>query len=210
MASPKVHPAAWVWALALAGCLTGCGTSRTTVPMTLKPYVYKPVTAPAKAAIEVAPVKDSRAVKDGLTLAVEVDRDGRYLSEDYVTKEPFADIFRDALNFTLQRNGFETTNATQYVLESNLAGLYYEKHSGEGLPWKVLTTISTEFELKDKATGQSVWKTKYEADDVTETGWVTGNFLARACSRAAEEVVRQLIADPKFRAYFETQGTNAP
>jgi Lipopolysaccharide-assembly len=215
----------------LAGLLTGCiDVNRTLVPPIQTPYVYKPITAPAKGSLEVtpvqdnrpAPVADSQPLEPGMVLVSKEtsDLNGHVEVEIYYTKRPLAEMFRDALNLVLQRNGFETTNGTQYALESEITSTDYGAYAADAAVWKsvglspladsVLFTITVNFELKDKATGQSVWKQTYHGNYQATTGLGDGQFFARICSMAVEDAARQLITDEKFRSYFETQGTNAP
>jgi hypothetical protein len=191
------------------------------VSMTVRPWVYKPVTTPAKASLEVAPVKDSRAVPDGSILVYEHHTERKSVQSvqhAFVLEEPFAEIFQNALNLTLQRNGFTATNGARYVLESEIANIGYETWDLDRDPFgpvdsvgEIISTISVHFELKDKTTGQSMWQQTYNAEDVsTSQMGKLSHFISKGCSRATEDIVRQLIVDPEFRDFFEIQSTNAP
>jgi|WetSurMetagenome_2_1015567.scaffolds.fasta_scaffold397232_1 hypothetical protein len=231
MGFSKVRPAALVWSmrwlggLALAGCLTGCVLSeRTPVPMSINPYVNEPISAPAKAYLEVAAVQDTRSITDKTVLITISDFEGFTYQNSYVTEKPIAEIFQDGLNSTLQKNGFVAINGPAYALESEITGLKWEASSvpgklglgsilsGSAPPPKnnFIATPSVNFDLKDKATGQPMWKQSYDGKCDDTLRGDEGSFFADTVSLAAEDVIGQLIKDPKFRSYFETRATNAP
>lgn len=201
-------------------CLTGCVDltiqERIPVELVLTPYVVMPISGPAKASVEVAAVTDSRTDVDRSVLTTDLDPgsshsglptflDPTYKSSNpptlytYFTVTPFTDVIEHGLNLALRRNGFEGTNGTLYVLESEITDMSWDDpHS---------PTVSVNLELKDKATGQSVWKKRCDGKHQTTEG---APDFGRLWSQAAEEVMTQLITDPTFRAFFELQATNAP
>ena len=155
-----------------------------------------------------------------MAVTVEEDSNGNPYVTIYHTKRPVAEMFQEVLNIVLQRNGFETTNGTQYTLEGELTNIDCGMATDHAAVWQALQmapltesmrlTVSVGFELKDKATGQSVWKQAYTGSYQATTGMGDGKFFARIWSMAVEDVVRQLITNDKFRAFFETKGSNAP
>jgi Uncharacterized lipoprotein len=185
----------------MAGLLTGCVFSRTSVQMALAPRVDQPLREPVKASLEVAPVKDSRPVKDGSVLIHKSNQYGT-TSGAYITEKPVAEIFADGLNAALRQNGFETTNATQYVLKSEIQSFDLKAIAGF---WTgtLISKLSIRFELTSRATRLPVWHETYNGQDSAEAAWGTGQFVADAFSRAAEDVIRQLVSDQTFRNYFE-------
>jgi hypothetical protein len=185
----------------MAGLLTGCAFSRTPVQMTLAPKVDQPLRDPVKGSLEVAPVKDSRSVKDGSVLIHKANQYGT-TSGAYVTQKPVAEIFADGLKAALQQNGFENTNAAQYILKSEIQSCNYEAIAGF---WKgtLITKLTVRFELMSQATKLPVWHETYNGEDRLEASWGTGQLITDAFSRSAEDVIRQLISDRTFRSYFE-------
>ena len=193
----------------LAGLLTGCAFSRTTIQMSVAPKVDEPVKEPVKASLEVATVKDSRSVADGSVLIHKKNGYGMTTSGAYVTEKPIAEIIQDGLNAALRQNGFETTNGTHYVLQGEIQNCDYQAIAGL---WTgtLISKLTVRFELTSPATKLPVWHETYNGQDSSQSSWGTGQFVADSFSRAAEDVIRQLIQDRTFRSYFELQATNAP
>jgi hypothetical protein len=193
----------------LAGLLTGCAFSRTTIQMSLAPAVDEPLKESGKASLDVSPVKDSRSVKDGMVLIHKKNGYGMTTSGAYVTEKPIAEIFQDGLNAALEKNGFTATNATRYVLESEIQTIDYDTIAGF---WKgtLISKLTVRFELTNPTAKLPLWHETYIGQDSSEASWGTGQFVADCFSRASEDVIRQLVSDKTFRSYFEVQTTNAP
>jgi len=195
--------------MVMMGLVTGCAFTRTPVTMTLAPTVDRPVQEPARASLEVEAVQDSRLVKDGTVLIHKKNGYGQTTSGAYVTEKTIAEIFQDGLNTALQKNGFETTNGTHYVLHSEIQSSDYDVMAGF---WKgtLITKLTVRFEMSAGATNLPVWHETYKGQDSCESTWGSGQFVANCFTRASEDVIRQLVSDRIFRSYFEGQPATAP
>ena len=186
----------------LAGSLlTGCAWTRTPVEMSLAPKVNQPVKQPEKATLTVAPVKDTRPVKDGLVLMQKQNEYGNTTGA-YVTTNPVAEIFGDGLEATLKQNGFESANGMPYVLESTIQGFDYQTIAGF---WQAtfIPKVTVRFELVNQTNQLPVWHDTFIGQDRAQTPIGTGQFVADSFSRACDDVIQQLVSDPEFRSYFE-------
>lgn len=198
--------AASIFSLFAVGLLTGCAFTRTPVKVNFSPSVSQPVRTPAKAALEVGEMQDSRLVGDPFILLHKANEYGP-TSGAYVTVTPVAKIFREGVKEALDQNGFMGTNGVQYELRGQINGF------GVGFIQNgVLSSptskgwLEVRFELVDKAKGLPVWHDTF-------TGQVTGSVsvwtgadkddLAAAFSGAAQDAVKQLIGDAEFRNFFE-------
>jgi len=188
-------------ALLLAGLLSGCAWTQTPVQMSLAPRVNQPVRKPLKAALEVAPVKDTRPVDNPSVLIQKQNAYGKTTGA-YVTPKPVAEIFRDGLETALKQNGFETTNGTPYVLESTIQGYDYDTIAGF---WQgtFIAKVTVRFELMNQTNDMPVWHDTYIGQDRAQAAIGTGQFVSDSFTRASDEVIRQLVADPTFRSFFE-------
>ncbi len=185
----------------MGSLLTGCAWTKTPVQMTLSPRLNQPLREPVKAALEIAPVKDARPVKDASVLIQKQNAYGKTTGA-YVTEKPVAEIFGNGLKSALVQNGFETANGTKYALETEIQGFDYEIIAGfwEGT---FISKVTVRFELVNQATKLPAWHDTYIGRDRAQSAMGTGQFVADSFSKASEDVIRQLVSDPAFRSYFE-------
>jgi hypothetical protein len=141
--------------------LTGCASSRTPVRLTVASRVNQPLKESLKASLEVEAVKDSRPVTDEFVLMQQSNIYGP-TTGGYITEKAVATIFGDGLNAALRQNGFETTNATHYLLQSEIQSFDYEPISGI---WAGRFTsyvlLCVHFELVNQSTRQLIWQKTY-------------------------------------------------
>ena len=193
--------------LLLTGCAflaTGCAFSRTKVNVQFDPKISNPLGQNATAQLTVGEIRDSRPVTDPLVLSQKYNGYGQRTSGAYVAQEPVADIFKQGLQKVLDASGFtKSTQQRGLELKANIQEFDHDVIVGF---WKatVKPKLTVRFELLDKQTGGSVWRDTYVGRDSLETTWGTGEFLVQTFNRAAEDVVRQLIADASFRKFFVT------
>ena len=185
----------------LAGSLlTGCAWTKTPVQMTLAPKMNQPSKESPKAALKVAPVADNRPVADKTVLIQKQNAYGNTTGA-YVTQKPVAEIFCDGLETALKQSGLETTNGTQYVLESKIQGFDYQTIEGF---WQgtLIAKVTVRFDLVNQTNQLPVWHDTYIGQDRAQSALGTGQFVADSFSRASEDVIQQLLTDPMFRSYF--------
>jgi hypothetical protein len=186
----------------MVGLLTGCAFSRTPVQVKLVPSLDRPLKEPVKASVKVIAVRDTRPVADELVLIQKNNLHGP-TSGAYVTEKPAAEIFSDGLNAALRQNGFETTNATQYVLEGEIQGFHNRIISSGILAGQGSTTLILTVHFQLTRAGRPVWNTDFVGQDSENAMFPTGNRYGLSFAEAADDVIRQLISDRVFRSYFE-------
>jgi hypothetical protein len=183
--------------------LTGCASSRTPVQLTVDSRVNQPLKEPLKAYLEVETVKDSRPVTDEFVLMQQSNIYGP-TTGGYITEKTVAKIFGDGLNAALRQNGFETTNAIHYLLQSEIQSFDYEPISGI---WAGRFTsylfLYVHFELVNQSTRQLIWQKTYVGRDLERKTIRSGQLFAQGFSEASEDILQQLVSDQKFRIYFE-------
>ena len=193
--------------LGLAGLLTGCGGNRL-AHFTLVPPVNAPLKEPVKGSLEVAVVKDTRPHVYEAELGPDMPGDFADLVSSYpfMADRPVAEIFQEGLNAAFQQNGFETTNAIRYLLNGHIQSFDFADRSDLRAP---KCCLWVDFELKNKETGESVWRQTILGDETTANSITTRNFEL-AFIEAADDVICQLVTNATFRGYFESRPTNAP
>jgi hypothetical protein len=188
----------------MAGLLTGCAFSRTSVQVNLAPRVDQPLRVEQKASLEVGDIKDSRLVTDNFVLLQKANAYGP-TEGAFVADKPVAEIFRNGLAATLQQNGFMTTNGTRYELRGEIQSFGCGAIQRFFSASTVKTWLTVRFELVDKSTGLPVWHDTYNGQDTEpgSGGIGAGGFIGSVFSKVSEDVIRQLVSDRTFRSYFE-------
>jgi ABC-type uncharacterized transport system auxiliary subunit len=189
--------------LGISACclVTGCAFSRTETRLQFTPTVNQPLKQDHKEYLAVGEMKDSRPVKDPNVLIHKQNAYGT-TSGAYVTKRPVADLVKDGVAEALEKNGFLRTNAAKYELRGDIQEFGLDTMAGF---WQatVKPKLNVRFELVDKSSGKSVWHDTLIGRSSGETALGTKEFLSEMFSKAADDLVHQLIANPDFRAFFE-------
>lgn len=187
-------------ACVLCGLTSGCAFSRTETNITFSPKISNPLVNPKKSLI-VGEIKDLRSVKDGHVLLHKQNAYGP-TSGAYVTKEPITEIIKSGLIQALRENGFSGENVLRYELRGNLERFAIGGVSGF---WKAtsMPQLTIRFELIEKSSGEPVWHDTFVGRTTGETAWGTKEFLAEMFTGAADDLVKQMIADKSFRKFFD-------
>lgn len=185
----------------LAILSTGCAFTRTTVAINFKPVVDSPVGPKSVAYLSVGDIKDTRPVEDKYVLTHKFDGYGDQTSGAFVTEQPVAEVFKQGLIEALQTNGFaRTASPTHFELRANIQQFDNRVISGF-LEATVKPELTVRFELLD-GSGTVVWRDTMIGRSTLQTPWGNGEFIVKTFNAAAEDAIRQLLADDSFRGYF--------
>ena len=180
---------------------TGCAFTRTKVAINFNPAVDSPVGPKSVAYLSVGDIKDTRPVEDKYVLTHKFDGYGNQTSGAFVTEQPVAEVFKQGLIEALQTNGFARAESQKHLeLRANIQEFDNRVIAGF-LEATVKPELTVRFELLDD-NGTVVWRDTMIGRSTLQTPWGNGEFIVKTFNAAAEDAIRQLLADDSFRGYF--------
>lgn len=183
--------------------LSGCAWTKTPANISLSPKQSVPLNSPAKATLRVTEVKDTRSISDPTVIVQKRNAYGKTTGA-YVAERPVKEIFHAALEATLRTNAFNLSSAnSDYELKAEIKGIEDDFIQTGLFTAEGIFTVTVRFELLETSSGNLVWHDTLsgKAKETTSSGSVA--FIKRNVEAAADDVIRQLIADKQLRRSFQ-------
>jgi hypothetical protein len=180
--------------------------AKTPVKIALAPGVTQPLPAPATQAVRVADTADERTVSDPTVIFHHENAYGK-TSGGYVADRPIKVIFKEALEMALRTNSFTVSPDpnSPYELQSRIQDLTHDSIQTAPFSAKLVMKLTVRLELVEVSSRNAVWRDTLVGKSEDKMGWSGTGYVEKNFKAAAEDILRQLIADRTFRRFFEAK-----